>query len=173
MQAFLRSIDHAFEETGDLDVSDALTKIADSVKRIRSTVDSAIGALLFQQVSKCMTDMHAALTPKKKNNGLEYEEEDEDDVMELMDTDEEGYGSVATGAREWLQGRLLSHDMPADVALLRAAVLYPGKRAVDAAAALQQLDCAQVLPFLFSSFCCQKEVLLGLFSGDGIEEIAN
>lgn len=141
LQAFLRSVDDICKESGNLEASEGLTKLVDSVKKQRSSIDAAIGVLIVQQVSKCMTSMHSAIVPKRKHNEADS---DDDDMMELMESDDEASGRMARGVCEWIQGRLPSHDIPPDIALLRAAVLQPGKRAVDTAAALKQIDCVPV-----------------------------
>lgn len=161
MQAFLRAIDQAFAESGDLDCSEELVKLVNTINKVRHTVDGAIGVLLVQQVSKCMTDMHAAVTSgnkklKKKNKELVDSSDDEEDVVVLMDDCEgEAAAGVSTGVQKCLQGQLPTHDMPPDMALLRAAVLHPGKRAVKAASALTELNCLQVrfTPSCICWFC--------------------
>ena len=139
-------------ETGAMEASEALTKHAQSIAKLRSHIDAGLGVHAVQEVSKCMVSIHSTLA--KKKHSREESDEDEDDV-EMMDTeDEEASASVARGARERLQGSLPPHDMPPDMALLRASMLRPGKRASDCAAALKELECSEVQNFRCGTILC-------------------
>lgn len=70
------------------------------------------------------------------------------DIVDVDDSDCEDDVIVVTGvssaARKKLQGHMLSHDMPQEVGLLRAALLGHTARAVNAARCLKQLRNVEV-----------------------------
>ena len=115
---------------------ESLSKVADGVKRLRSSVDAAISVHSAQATTKCMARMLTALTSTAAGG--------QHDAMDL-ESDDEADAIVVTGAAgKKLQGQLLSHDMPQEAGLLRAALLRPTVRAVDAARAIHQLRQVQV-----------------------------